>query len=754
MAWKGHTWHRVDALYLGGLLWVAVLFMWPAWSQPDGLWYPPKAAYSDLTVTHWPNMWFVAQTVREVGEIPLWRPLIMGGAPFVGNPLSALFYPPNWLFTLLPVTLTFHLLFALHLYGAGAALYGLARWSYRCSPFAAFVAGLGYMLTPKVIAHIGAGHVGLSQAFAWLPLTMWLLRSAIGRRSSYRAAWCGAALAVSYMADPRIAFYNGLLLAGYALYRLVDAWRGATWRAARSLAWRVLLVPLVFALVGAVQMYPTLELMATTSRADLSLSEAARDSLPWRYLFGYLVADRGGYHEWMTYLGLLPLGAAIWALWGSQERERWFWAGLAGVSLTFSLGTHGPLYPLLYRLLPGLRWLRVPPRALLLLALAANLLAALGVDALLGHTWSPQGRRWATLGGVAGLVLSAGLGFGFQWMLGGDVPPEIVAFAALGAALMGVFLVTVRRWLPAVAIQAVLGALLLVDLWPVGRSLAGLRPAEQVFAEGAVPAAYLAAQPGRFRVYSPSYSIPQHVGARMGLEQLDGVDPSQLRWLVRFMGLAGGYEVPGYGVTIPHFPDGGDVRTALQGATPDAALLGMLNARFVVAEFPISAPDLILRSREGSSYMYENQRLLPRAYTVSRVEQVGGWEEAQERLGAGTDPAHSALVEGGPALEGPPGLGAASVRRFSPNRVVVEAEVSEPSLLVLSEVWYPGWQVTVDGVRQISYRVNGILRGVYLDPGAHVVTWQYRPASLRWGALVTLVTLATLVLGRMVWRTP
>jgi uncharacterized membrane protein YfhO len=61
---------------------------------------------------------------------------------------------------------------------------------------------------------------------------------------------------------------------------------------------------------------------------------------------------------------------------------------------------------------------------------------------------------------------------------------------------------------------------------------------------------------------------------------------------------------------------------------------------------------------------------------------------------------------------------------------------------VLGEIWYPGWQVTVDGREQPIVRVDGLLRGVYLDPGTHTVVWRYRPASLRWGATITLCALA------------
>jgi len=48
---------------------------------------------------------------------------------------------------------------------------------------------------------------------------------------------------------------------------------------------------------------------------------------------------------------------ALWALWHTAERDRWFWAGTILFCLLFGLGKNAPLYPLLYRLLPGMSWL-------------------------------------------------------------------------------------------------------------------------------------------------------------------------------------------------------------------------------------------------------------------------------------------------------------------------------------------------------------------------------------------------------------
>jgi hypothetical protein len=743
----------VRALPLAVIALVAILFFGPAWMQPEGLWYPSaEAEFSDLTVTHWPKMRFLQQSLRTWGQFPLWQSQITGGGPAAGNPLWALFYPLTWLFALLPTTLTFHLLLAAHMGIAGAAMYGLAHYSYRTSPLAALAAGIGYMLTPKLIAHLGAGHVGLFQAIAWLPLTLWALRSALDRCSALYAAGCGAALALVVLNDPRVAFYNSALLALYASYRLLVRWRREGMREAASLAARLAAVPLATALFAAAQIVPTAEMMGTITRTSLTLQEAAKDSLPPGYLLGYLIADRGGYHEWVTYLGLLPLAASALALWRSRERDRWFWAALIACCLLYALGTYGPLYPHLYRLMPWLGWVRVPSRALLLTLPAASLLLALGVDALLYAPWPAGVRKKLLLGAFGAGIGCAALGLGIAAAFGEEAPPAAPAFGLFGAATC-TGLAIARSRLPRWSVGGGLILLLIADLWTVGRTLAVLQPAGAVFDQGRAQAEYLSAQPGLFRTYSPSYSIPHQTASLVGLEQLDGVEPAQIRWTAQWMSRAGGYTVHGYAVTFPALAEGENIHTARQDAIPDAAALGLLNACYVVADYPIEAPGLELRTRQAGSYVYHNVRCLPRVYLTLRVQRAAGWEDAQAQAGAAMDPGALAWVEDGPTLDGPAGWQPVHEPEITPNRIAVQADTAQPALLVLSEIWYPGWEVTVDGEPRPLYRVDGLVRGVYLEPGAHRVVWRYRPASVRWGVGISALAVlgGTVAAGRRHW---
>ncbi|MBN1582367.1 MAG: YfhO family protein [Anaerolineae bacterium] len=730
---------------------IAALFLWPAWLQPNSFWYPPNSEFSDITATHWPKMTFVVESVRTYGQIPLWIPPLLGGMPFVGNPLAGYFYPFNWLVLLLPVTLAFHILFALDILVAGITFYGLMRWSYGRSAYAAFIGSVGFMLTSKFIGHIGAGHMGWCQAFSWLPLTLWLLRSAIHRRCAYRAVWCGAIAALTLVADPRVAFYNVTLQGLYALYRLVGLWHQEGWRKTLNLALKLLLVPVVMVLIGAGQMLPMLELMSSTVRSELTLQDAAFGSLPRSYLLGYVISDWAGYFEWMTYLGLAPLGLAVLALWrriDGLNLERWFWGGLVAFCILFALGSNAPLYPLVFRLLPFLGWVRVPPRALLLVTLAVNILASMGVDGLLRQAWGDKARRWMSLVAFAGVLFCMAVGVGFALLMGDELPPAVVVFSAVGAVLAVWLFAFSKRLVSTPILQVVLVIVVLSDLYAVGHSLLVLHDGAQVLAENEPAAAYVAARSAGWRVYSPSYSIGHHVAARFGIEQLDGLDPLQLRWMAGFMALAGNYEIVGYPVMVPVFPEGDENwQMSMQGVVPDTTLLGLVSAKYIVAEFPVKAPGLVFKEQAGSSYIYENERAMPRAFIVTQTQVVVDWQDALDHLAAGFDPLQPALVEAGHVLDGPASWQAASITLYSPNRIVVKADAIHPSLLVLSEVWYPGWQATANGIELPIYRVNGVMRGVYLEPGTHTVEWRYRPASLRWGIMISLFALLGLGAG-------
>ena len=68
-------------------------------------------------------------------------------------------------------------------------------------------------------------------------------------------------------------------------------------------------------------------------------------------------------------------------------------------------------------------------------------------------------------------------------------------------------------------------------------------------------------------------------------------------------------------------------------------------------------------------------------------------------------------------------------------------------MLVLSELFYPGWQASVNGRRARIYEVDGALRGIVINAGDNQVVLDYAPKWLGAGALLTFAAFGGALLG-------
>ncbi len=81
--------------------------------------------------------------------------------------------------------------------------------------------------------------------------------------------------------------------------------------------------------------------------------------------------------------------------------------------------------------------------------------------------------------------------------------------------------------------------------------------------------------------------------------------------------------------------------------------------------------------------------------------------------------------------------------RISQIRLKVAAPCS--GFVVLADLFYPGWQATIDGKDTRIYKANYAFRAVEVDAGTHEVVFAYRPMSLRVGVPVAILTALGLI---------
>jgi len=83
---------------------------------------------------------------------------------------------------------------------------------------------------------------------------------------------------------------------------------------------------------------------------------------------------------------------------------------------------------------------------------------------------------------------------------------------------------------------------------------------------------------------------------------------------------------------------------------------------------------------------------------------------------------------------------------------VIAVAASRPALLVVTDLDYPGWQATVDGLPAPIYRANYLFRAVPVPPGAHTVVMRFDPLSVRVGLAASLLTLLGALVLLRAWR--
>ena len=181
---------------------LSLLFLWPLTLHPTFIPFPPKSEFSDLLISHLPNAEYIRDSLTRYGQLPLWNAQILAGQPFAADPLAGLWYPPDWLLLLLPLPFAFNLLFTVHLSLAGYGLYRFLRDDgLPLGP--ALLGSLAFCGAPKLIAHIGAGHVSLVFAVAWTPWWLLVIKRAADGGGLRRGAIAGVCLVLIFLADVR-----------------------------------------------------------------------------------------------------------------------------------------------------------------------------------------------------------------------------------------------------------------------------------------------------------------------------------------------------------------------------------------------------------------------------------------------------------------------------------------------------------------------------------------------------------------------
>jgi hypothetical protein len=141
-------------------------------------------------------------------------------------------------------------------------------------------------------------------------------------------------------------------------------------------------------------------------------------------------------------------------------------------------------------------------------------------------------------------------------------------------------------------------------------------------------------------------------------------------------------------------------------------------------------------------WVYRLNPTAPRAYLATHLVPVDSEAVLEEAEMPDFDRHTTALVEQSQAeglgarydLKEPEAApesatGSVAITSYGRNDVGLQVETDRASVVVLHDIYYPGWVATVDGRPQRILRTNLLFRGVEVPAGKHVVEFHFRPLS-------------------------
>jgi len=421
---------------------------------------------------------------------------------------------------------------------------------------------------------------------------------------------------------------------------------------------------------------------------------------------------------------------------------------LAGaLAFVLAFGPNTPLFKL-YLVLPLSHVFRGPERFLWITSFCLALLTAVGMDQVSSAAeQNPWALRFASV--VAMTAVVAGL-----WLLGrGGIGSVQVALA--GIAVGASILTAIRpRWHRIAGLVMLTALLLDLALLPGIHTQKLLPDTAPFFTQQDAIAALRAKMTAQDRAYFFSGgSLFAKSASLFAVPSVDDYEPvAPRRYAELFMVLR----------TNRRFTSVHDYHwRELFPLHLNELLLALTAARYLVVDPVGPAEEGAVKAIEevggvravpgigGNLLVYENPRVLPRAFYVPRIEVLRDPDEVLGRLAFGVDDLRSTAFVEQPVsdflgADGAAGPGDVTFVENAAERLELTVEAPQRGFLFVADEYADDWQATVDGRAAPIVRANYAFRLIEVPAGRSTVRFRYEPRPVRWGAWISLVTVVVL----------
>jgi hypothetical protein len=699
----------------------------------------------DLVTSFYPYRTLAARAARE-WTLPLWNPYMLSGTPFLAMAQSALFYPPNFLYYFLPVPLAWTIGFFLRRL---LAVVFTALFLRRIGATQAGATGAGLLFGFCGFLTAWQGQA-MSDAAIWLPLICYAVVRLHDQPDARSIGIAALAFSMPVLAGhPETAAHLTLTGTAVAAFLLVRRPRLAFIGAFAASG--------VLALaLAAVQILPTVEWLQYIHHSLKAwpppplwsiVAMVSRDIIRTKTTAGLLMPEHAAYLAMLTF-AVAPIGL----LRRSTRGFAIFFAILTAAAFSAAYGI-GPGHWIVQSL-PVLSTLK-NSRLTLVVGFGLSVLSGFGISALEERRENEsQAWTWAVV-----LLSSAGCGFAFVliYLIHRVPAQEIIEFVRMprfGLYLLfaSLLLVCLRlaghlssRWFASLAL-----VLIAVDLTTVSYGAIPFTRPRDVFPRIELFERLPKIQAQPFRIAQIHYAYGANFELIYGYASVGGYELALERIKTFLKDVSRGEtEMDSMMFTTSGALESRDRR------------IDMLNTKYFIVsewdsrylEFREQPQRFRFLYTSHDTDVYENLKALPRAYLVRTAEAEVISDEArqlQRVKDPDFDPEHRVVLSERPSQapqsEKAPVIRTPRVewRTQGVNSFEMDVNPVVPSVLIVSQMDYPGWKAYVDGASVPITRADYAFPAIFVDPGLHRVRFSFEPWTFKLGLTLTVAALVVI----------
>ncbi len=754
------------------------LFNYPPYSNyaPPGFEHASNWLLGDQTLYFYPSLYYARESIRH-GHLPLWNPYIMMGAPFLSDAQSAVLYPVNTVFYVLPFKIAFAISAFIRLFLAGLGMY-LFISALDIGLSGSLFSAITFMFCAFNIVWLGYSTTNVSVFLPWL---FFLLYKFIQSDRLKYIAGLALVIGIQFLGGhPETSAYILLAAAIYTLVLLYWQYKEKKVLApAIKKSGYILTAVIVGFMIASPMLLPFLSELYK-SATWIYRSGTNKFFLPLRALPVFLIPGFYGspatdnwwgpytYNDISGYVGVIALILAIIAITvRHKDRHVLFFAFIALFSSLIAFGI--PPFFQIFTKLPAFSHMQ-NQRLIFIYQFGMIVLAGFGIniiDTAHSNSLNQTKNTNTSTGYLKTLALKISLllllflilvlstmiiilyhkhEINHLWTLSNyfGIYREIIRAACFAGILILLLNFRIRTPVWEYLVLGMIVAVQFFDLFLFGHNYNPQVKKDWIYPQAPPSIVYMQKDKSLFRFTAFGYTFLPNSMMIYHISDIRGYEfPVNQRYDRFFKTILKGKPVHNIFYVFLENSTQVDSEKYRIDMEHIKKYLELINVKYI--SYPSNKMISSKYVLKGKSIFLQNKNYKPRAYLAHSVITAGSPDEALQLVRTDID----ALLDDSVVIENRKNITMPTcpnkkgeyitVDSYQPDTLKLTVLNKCRDVLVLSDTYDDGWKVRVDGQRQPILHANYLFRGIILDPGLHNVVFNYKPSLFKLGLIISAI---------------